>query len=103
MRPVLSVPVSSSSCLQVPPVRAEGLLQGTPYALDSHEIKVCLASEERLMTALLAEYQWAFEPLQSDLVNLFTLKYHNLKVYLKNKATERKLRGICDPHRSLFS
>ena len=39
----------------------EGLLQGTPYALDSHEIKDLSALEARLMAALLAEYQWAFE------------------------------------------
>ena len=78
----------------------EGLLQGTPYALDSHEIKDLAALEERLMAALLAEYQWAFEVTpQSDLVSLFTLKYtyHNLKVYLKNKATERKLGHLLIP------
>ena len=78
----------------------EGLLQGTPYALDSHEIKDLAALEERLMAALLAEYQWAFEVSpQSDLVSLFTLKYtyHNLKVYLKNKATERKLGHLLIP------
>ena len=48
------------------------------------------------MAALLAEYQWAFEVSpQSDLVSLFSLKYtyHNLKVYLKHKATERKLKN----------
>lgn len=78
----------------------EGLLQGTPYALDSHEIKDLAALEKRLMAALLAEYQWAFEVApQSDLVSLFTLKYtyHNLKVYLKNKATERKLGHLLIP------
>ena len=78
----------------------EGLLQGTPYALDSHEIKDLAALEKRLMAALLAEYQWAFEVApQSDLVSLFTLKYtyHNLKVYLKHKATERKLGHLLIP------
>ena len=52
------------------------------------------------MTALLAEYQWAFEVSpQSDLVSLFTLKYtyHNLKVYPKHKATEREVRALIDP------
>ena len=52
------------------------------------------------MAALLAEYQWAFEVSpQSDLVSLFTLKYtyHNLKVYLKHKATERKLGHLLIP------
>ena len=66
----------------------EGLLQGTPYALDSKEIKDLAALEARLMAALLAEYQWAFEVApQSDLVSLFTLKYtyHNLKVYLNTR------------------
>ena len=78
----------------------EGLLQGTPYALDSKEIKDLAALEARLMAALLAEYQWAFEVTpQSDLVSLFTLKYtyHNLKVYLKHKATERKLGHLLIP------
>ena len=47
------------------------LLQGTPYALDSQEIKDLAALEARLMAALLAEYQWAFEVSpQSDLVSL---------------------------------
>ena len=78
----------------------EGLLQGTPYALDSQEIKDLSVLEARLMAALLAEYQWAFEVSpQSDLVSLFTLKYtyHNLKVYLKHKATERKLGHLLIP------
>ena len=58
------------------------------------------------MAALLAEYQWAFEVSpQSDLVSLFTLKYtyHNLKVYLKHKATEAQVGALIDPYRSLFS
>ena len=101
MRLVLSVPVSSSSCLQVPPARAEKVCcRGRPYALDSHEIKDLAALEARLMAALLAEYQWAFEVSpQSDLVSLFTLKYtyHNLKVYLKHKATERNLGHLLIP------
>ena len=42
---------------------------------------------------------------QSDLVSLFTLKYtyHNLKVYLKHKATERKLGHLLIPIGPLFS
>lgn len=41
VRPVLSVPVSSSGCLQKSSSESrEGLLQGTPYALDSHEIEI---------------------------------------------------------------
>lgn len=78
----------------------EVLLQGTPYALDGQEIKDPEAIESRLMAALLVEYQWAFEATpQSDLVSLFTLKYtyHNLKVYLKNKATERTLGHLLIP------
>ena len=107
MRLVLSVPVSSSSCLQVASSESrEGLLQGTPYALDSHEIKDLAALEERLMAALLAEYQWAFEVApQSDLVSLFTLKYtyHNLKVYLKTQGDRAQVGTFIDPYRSLFS
>ena len=84
----------------------EGLLQGTPYALDSHEIKDLAALEERLMAALLAEYQWAFEVTpQSDLVSLFTLKYtyHNLKVYLKTQGYRAQVGTFIDPYRTLFS
>ena len=82
------------------------LLQGTAYALEADQLRQVQVVEQALMKHLLAEYDWAYQVAPNPaVVDLFALKYtyHNLKVYLKHKATERKLGALIDPYRSLFS
>lgn len=70
------------------------LLQASPYGLAATDLSNVSRIEERLMNQLLSDYAWAFEVTPNpDMVSLFTLKYtyHNLKVFLKHRATERKL------------
>lgn len=76
------------------------LLQGSPYQLEAADLSQLAVIEERLMSQLLADYAWAFAVTPNpDLVSLFTLKYtyHNLKVFLKHRATERKLSHLLLP------
>lgn len=76
------------------------ILQGAGYELKEEDLTNPAKIETTLMKELLAAYDWAFEVSPSqDLLSLFTLKYtyHNLKVYLKHKATERKLAHLLIP------
>lgn len=76
------------------------ILQGTIYDLDGQEVADLNRLEESLMGQLMEDYQWALEVApHPDLVALFTLPYtyHNLKVFLKHRATERNLGHLLLP------
>ena len=70
------------------------LLQGTAYALEADQLRQVQVVEQALMKHLLAEYDWAYQVAPNPaVVDLFALKYtyHNLKVFLKERATGREL------------
>ena len=70
------------------------LLQGTAYALEADQLRQVQVVEQALMKHLLAEYDWAYQVAPNPaVVDLFALKYtyHNLKVFLKERATGRDL------------
>lgn len=70
------------------------LLQGTAYALEADQLRQVQVVEQALMKHLLAEYDWAYQLAPNPaVVDLFALKYtyHNLKVFLKERATGRDL------------
>ncbi|MBP2621017.1 V-type ATPase subunit [Streptococcus panodentis] len=76
------------------------LLQGTVYALDTDALSNLNAIEQVLMGQLMAEYAWAFDiSPDAQLPSLFTLRYtyHNLKVLLKQKATDLSLEHLLLP------
>ena len=71
------------------------LLQGTAYALEADQLRQVQVVEQALMKHLLAEYDWAYQVAPNPaVVDLFALKYtyHNLKVFLKERATEMCIR-----------
>ena len=81
-------------------VSRSALLQGTVYAMDAEAIKDLNAIEQLLMKHLYSVYNWALEISPSkELVEIFTLRYtyHNLKVFLKGRATGQSLEHLLMP------
>lgn len=75
-------------------------LSATDYRLDAQDLADTALIEEALMQSLIREYQFAFnESPSSDIVEIFALKYmyHNLKVLLKMRATQRDLKDLLIP------
>ena len=82
------------------PASRSALLQGTVYAMDAEAIKDLNTIEKVLMKHLYSVYNWAFEISPSkELVEIFTLRYtyHNLKVFLKGRATGQSLEHLLMP------
>jgi len=82
------------------PASRSALLQGTVYAMDAEAIKDLNAIEQVLMKHLYSVYNWALEISPSkELVEIFTLRYtyHNLKVFLKGRATGQSLEHLLMP------
>lgn len=76
------------------------LLQDTPYAMSSQALSQPDQIEAVLMKGLKAAYDTMFEAApQSQVVELFSAKYlyHNLKVLMKAKATDRNLDKLLIP------
>lgn len=94
-------PAQYEQLLQAPDADSRSLvLQGTVYAMEPEEIRNLNALEGLLMQHLFEVYSWALEASPDPaVVEIFTLRYsyHNLKVFLKEKATDLSLRHLLLP------
>lgn len=76
------------------------VLQGTVYAMEADAVRDLNALEQVLMQHLFDVYSWALANSPDPaVVEIFSLKYsyHNLKVFLKEKATGRSLKQLVLP------
>ncbi|WP_159561163.1 V-type ATPase subunit [Streptococcus halichoeri] len=90
-----------SQMLNSPDNERLGLLfQASPYQLSVNSLGQLDLVEHALMTELAKTFKWAYqESPYPELVDLFTLRYtyHNLKVLLKAKASQRDLHSLLLP------